>query len=203
MTCPVLPPCLQRCCSRRLCLSRDQHTAIPRLLAFASRDRDTSSRPRQASPGSSIDHFRARRRRMAQAKAQNNTRRKARFAHFTAKSDVRRKLMSAPLSKKLRGTHNVRSMPVRKDDEVGPSWLAQRRGGAMASAPHRLGRLFSHFPCLFPARPEMGPPAAAAVPWFLSRLFVSGSARGYGWTGPAPWSKGQLGTREQSCDKRG
>jgi len=55
---------------------------------------------------------------MAQAKAQNNTRRKARFAHFTAKSDVRRVLMSAPLSKDLRSKLNVRAMPIRKDDEV-------------------------------------------------------------------------------------
>merc|ERR1711955_22819 len=30
----------------------------------------------------------------------------------------RRKIMSAPLSKDLRQKHNVRSMPIRKDDEV-------------------------------------------------------------------------------------
>nr|CCC92376.1 hypothetical protein, unlikely [Trypanosoma congolense IL3000]CCC93205.1 unnamed protein product [Trypanosoma congolense IL3000] len=45
-------------------------------------------------------------------------RRKARRAHFQAPSHIRRILMSAPLSKELRAKYNVRSMPVRKDDEV-------------------------------------------------------------------------------------
>ena len=45
-------------------------------------------------------------------------RRKARRAHFQAPSHVRRIIMSAPLSKELRGKHDVRAMPVRKDDEV-------------------------------------------------------------------------------------
>ena len=47
-----------------------------------------------------------------------HSRRKARRAHFQAPSHVRRILMSAPLSKELRAKYNVRSMPVRKDDEV-------------------------------------------------------------------------------------
>merc|ERR1711997_305151 len=37
---------------------------------------------------------------------------------FTAPSHIRRKLMSAPLSKDLRQKYGVRSMPIRKDDEV-------------------------------------------------------------------------------------
>eukprot|EP00992_Anisonema_acinus_P013273 TRINITY_DN8649_c0_g2_i1.p1 TRINITY_DN8649_c0_g2~~TRINITY_DN8649_c0_g2_i1.p1 ORF type:complete len:164 (-),score=46.50 TRINITY_DN8649_c0_g2_i1:67-504(-) len=45
-------------------------------------------------------------------------RRKNRKAHFTAPSHVRRVLMSARLSKDLRVKYNVRSLPVRKDDEV-------------------------------------------------------------------------------------
>ena len=45
-------------------------------------------------------------------------RRKARRAHFQAPSHVRRILMSAPLSKELRAKYNVRSIPVRKDDEI-------------------------------------------------------------------------------------
>ena len=53
---------------------------------------------------------------MASIKCVN--RRKARRAHFQAPSHVRRILMSAPLSKELRGKHDVRAMPVRKDDEV-------------------------------------------------------------------------------------
>merc|ERR1712142_386570 len=48
----------------------------------------------------------------------SSSRRKCRKAHFSAPSSVRRKLMSAPLCKDLRDKHNVRSMPVRKDDEV-------------------------------------------------------------------------------------
>ncbi|KAK4426419.1 60S ribosomal protein L26-1 [Sesamum alatum] len=48
----------------------------------------------------------------------SSSRRKSRKAHFTAPSSVRRVLMSAPLSGDLRSKYNVRSMPVRKDDEV-------------------------------------------------------------------------------------
>merc|ERR1712080_751132 len=40
------------------------------------------------------------------------------MGQFTAPSHIRRKLMSAPLSKDLRQKHGVRSMPIRKDDEV-------------------------------------------------------------------------------------
>ncbi|KAL2055674.1 hypothetical protein ABVK25_003916 [Lepraria finkii] len=48
----------------------------------------------------------------------HSSRRKSRKAHFGAPSSVRRVIMSAPLSKELREKHNVRSMPIRKDDEV-------------------------------------------------------------------------------------
>uniref|UniRef100_R4G4E0 Putative 60s ribosomal protein l26 n=4 Tax=Rhodnius TaxID=13248 RepID=R4G4E0_RHOPR len=47
-----------------------------------------------------------------------SSRRKNRKRHFTAPSHIRRRLMSAPLSKELRQKYNVRTMPVRKDDEV-------------------------------------------------------------------------------------
>lgn len=45
-------------------------------------------------------------------------RRKNRKAHFGAHSEARRKMMSANLSKELQARHNVRSMPIRQDDEV-------------------------------------------------------------------------------------
>jgi len=48
----------------------------------------------------------------------SSCRRKSRKAHFTAPSHIRRKLMSAPLSKDLRTKYSVRSVPVRRDDEV-------------------------------------------------------------------------------------
>nr|QAA11204.1 ribosomal protein L26 [Characiopsis acuta] len=48
----------------------------------------------------------------------SSSRRKSRKAHFTAPSHVRRVLMSAPLSKELQAKHKVRSIPIRKDDEV-------------------------------------------------------------------------------------
>ncbi|KAL8698222.1 MAG: hypothetical protein Q9224_001946 [Gallowayella concinna] len=48
----------------------------------------------------------------------HSSRRKARKAHFSAPSGVRRTIMSAPLSKELRAEHNVRAIPIRKDDEV-------------------------------------------------------------------------------------
>ncbi|KAI1495561.1 ribosomal protein L24 [Biscogniauxia marginata] len=47
-----------------------------------------------------------------------SSRRKSRKAHFQAPSSVRRNIMSAPLSKELREKYNVRSIPIRKDDEV-------------------------------------------------------------------------------------
>merc|ERR1712113_869200 len=48
----------------------------------------------------------------------SSSRRKNRKRHFNAPSHIRRKIMSSPLSKELRLKHNVRSMPIRKDDEV-------------------------------------------------------------------------------------
>merc|ERR1711978_544859 len=48
----------------------------------------------------------------------SGSRRKQRNRHFNAPSHIRRKIMSSPLSKDLRTKHNVRSMPIRKDDEV-------------------------------------------------------------------------------------
>merc|ERR1711982_320664 len=47
-----------------------------------------------------------------------SSRRKNRKRHFNAPSHIRRKIMSSTLSKDLRQKHNVRSMPIRKDDEV-------------------------------------------------------------------------------------
>ncbi|TDH07832.1 hypothetical protein EPR50_G00110060 [Perca flavescens] len=47
-----------------------------------------------------------------------SSRRKNRKRHFNAPSHIRRKIMSSPLSKELRQKYNVRSMPIRKDDEV-------------------------------------------------------------------------------------
>jgi large subunit ribosomal protein L26e len=51
-------------------------------------------------------------------KTLHSSRRKSRKAHFSAPSSVRRTIMSAPLSKELREKYNVRSIPIRKDDEV-------------------------------------------------------------------------------------
>ncbi|KAJ1462155.1 translation protein SH3-like domain-containing protein [Pelagophyceae sp. CCMP2097] len=48
----------------------------------------------------------------------SSSRRKSRKAHFAADSSSRRIIMSAPLSKELQAKYNVRSLPVRKDDEV-------------------------------------------------------------------------------------
>merc|ERR1712224_685570 len=55
---------------------------------------------------------------MKKNSAVSSSRRKCRKAYFSAPSSVRRKLMSAPLSKELRQKYSVRSVPVRKDDEV-------------------------------------------------------------------------------------
>ena len=55
---------------------------------------------------------------MKYSTAVSSSRRKSRKAHFGAHSEARRKLMSANLSKELQARHGVRSMPIRKDDEV-------------------------------------------------------------------------------------
>merc|ERR1712001_747957 len=47
-----------------------------------------------------------------------SSRRKQRKRQFTAPSHIRRKLMTAPLSKDPRQKYGVRSIPIRKDDEV-------------------------------------------------------------------------------------
>merc|ERR1712216_506949 len=48
----------------------------------------------------------------------SSSRRKSRKAHFTAPSSVRRKIMSAHLNKDLNSKYHVKSMSIRKDDEV-------------------------------------------------------------------------------------
>merc|ERR1712113_181160 len=53
-----------------------------------------------------------------QSSAVSSCARKSRKAHFNAHSHQRRKIMSASLSKELRAKHNVKSMPILKDDEV-------------------------------------------------------------------------------------
>ncbi|AAS51044.1 ACL184Cp [Eremothecium gossypii ATCC 10895] len=48
----------------------------------------------------------------------SSDRRKARKAYFNAPSSERRVIMSAPLSKELREQYNIKSLPIRKDDEI-------------------------------------------------------------------------------------
>eukprot|EP00919_Chromeraceae_sp_WS-2016_P016980 GHVR01040587.1.p1 GENE.GHVR01040587.1~~GHVR01040587.1.p1 ORF type:complete len:141 (+),score=7.74 GHVR01040587.1:589-1011(+) len=47
-----------------------------------------------------------------------SSRRKCRKAHFGAPSHIRHRIMSSTLSKDLRKKHGIRSVPIRKDDEV-------------------------------------------------------------------------------------
>lgn len=55
---------------------------------------------------------------MKYSAAVSSSRRKSRKAHFSAPSHERRVIMSAPLSSELRSKHHVRSLPIRRDDEV-------------------------------------------------------------------------------------
>jgi len=48
----------------------------------------------------------------------SSCRRKSRRAFFNAPSHLRYKMMSANVSKELKELHGVRSLPVRRDDEV-------------------------------------------------------------------------------------
>ncbi|KAJ8101413.1 60S ribosomal protein [Lipomyces tetrasporus] len=55
---------------------------------------------------------------MKVSKDVSSSRSKSRKAHFAAPSSVKRVIMSAPLSKELREKYKVRSVPIRKDDEI-------------------------------------------------------------------------------------
>lgn len=46
------------------------------------------------------------------------SRRKSRLAHFSAPSHIRYTLLSANLSRELRQRYGIKSLPVRRDDEV-------------------------------------------------------------------------------------
>ena len=48
----------------------------------------------------------------------SSSRRKSRRDHFSADSESRRVLMSANVDKELKKKHGIRSLPIRKDDEV-------------------------------------------------------------------------------------
>ncbi|CAI5758953.1 unnamed protein product [Candida verbasci] len=48
----------------------------------------------------------------------SSSRSKARKAYFTSSSVERRVLLSAPLSKELRSKYNIKSLPIRQNDEV-------------------------------------------------------------------------------------
>ena len=67
---------------------------------------------------------------------------KSRKRHFSAPSHIRRRLMSAPLSKELRTKYGVRSMPVRKDDEVQVREIFMKE-------PIILGSLYLQYDCAF------------------------------------------------------
>merc|ERR1711862_901784 len=55
---------------------------------------------------------------MKRSNAVSSSRRKSRKAHFAAPSSQRRIIMSAPLSAELRKKYGVRSVPIRREDEV-------------------------------------------------------------------------------------
>ena len=55
---------------------------------------------------------------MKQSSLVSSSRRKCRKAHFAAPSNIRRKIMSSNLSKELKKQYNVKSVPIRVDDEV-------------------------------------------------------------------------------------
>lgn len=68
----------------------------------------------------------------------SSSRSKARKAHFTSSSIERRKIMSAPLSKELREQYGVKSLPIRKDDEVLVARGAKKGSEGKISAVYRL-----------------------------------------------------------------
>ncbi|CAI5473409.1 unnamed protein product [Closterium sp. Yama58-4] len=104
------PPSLAQCVSagsggrRRRAGSHDER-APEGLSAVLSRRRKNTQEPREAAT-------------MKFSPRVSSSRRKSRKAHFTASSSERRIIMSSSLSSELRNKYNVRSVPIRKDDEV-------------------------------------------------------------------------------------
>uniref|UniRef100_U3J6W1 Ribosomal protein L26 n=1 Tax=Anas platyrhynchos platyrhynchos TaxID=8840 RepID=U3J6W1_ANAPP len=97
----------------------------PGGAAGARSPRELSREPRgllpEAEAPPSLSGRAARRQQRAKMKFNpfvTSDRSKNRKRHFNAPSHIRRKIMSSPLSKELRQKYNVRSMPIRKDDEV-------------------------------------------------------------------------------------
>ncbi|KKP00983.1 cytochrome c oxidase assembly protein subunit 11 [Trichoderma harzianum] len=82
--------------------------SLPSLL-ITQRSTDKTGSPRRPNPTVKM---------VKVNKNISSSRSKSRAAHFKAGSGQRRVIMSAPLSKELREKYNVRSIPIRKDDEV-------------------------------------------------------------------------------------
>jgi len=55
---------------------------------------------------------------MKRSTSVSSSRRKQRLRHFSAPSSLRRRIMSCQLAKDLRDKYHVRSLPIRKNDEV-------------------------------------------------------------------------------------
>lgn len=55
---------------------------------------------------------------MKRSTSVSSSRRKQRLRHFSAPSSLRRKIMSTRLSKELKEKYSVRSVPIRKGDEI-------------------------------------------------------------------------------------
>ena len=68
----------------------------------------------------------------------SSDRNKSRKAYFTAPSSVRRVLMSAPLSKELRAQYGIKSLPIRRDDEVLVARGAKKGQEGKVSSVYRL-----------------------------------------------------------------
>uniref|UniRef100_A0A3Q2WC05 Ribosomal protein L26 n=1 Tax=Haplochromis burtoni TaxID=8153 RepID=A0A3Q2WC05_HAPBU len=78
-----------------------------------------------------------------------SSRRKNRKRHFNAPSHIRRKIMSSPLSKELRQKYNVRSMPIRKDDEVQVMWFVLLRGSFFIADVQHVRRISLTSLCIY------------------------------------------------------
>ncbi|KAH9820909.1 60S ribosomal protein L26-2 [Teratosphaeria destructans] len=115
---PAHPPNTDRTCPHAAHTARGikfdlQHLVVADLSERKVRSDDNTQRqphpPRPPPPTDTMTKINT---------SLHSSRRKSRKAHFSAPSSVRRVIMSAPLSKELREKHNVRAIPIRKDDEV-------------------------------------------------------------------------------------
>lgn len=108
-------PSRQKTCSR----AARKNSGCGCLSSRLPSRRTQKSPPSSFTPSPSFSYITTFKMRISKQSADvTSSRRKQRKAHFSAPSSERRVRMSAPLSKEMRTKYNIKSLPIRINDEV-------------------------------------------------------------------------------------